>query len=51
MDFFFKKPGDFSLNRNIIESQKKISLQAISLLSVSVLINRGFEGASGLLCA
>ena len=33
---FFKKPGDFSLSRDILESQKKIGLQAISLLFQSV---------------
>ena len=36
MDFFFKKPGDFSLSRDILELQKKIGLQAISLLFESV---------------
>ena len=32
-NFLFKKPGDFSLNMDILKSQKKIGLQAISLLS------------------
>ena len=37
MDFFKKKRGDFSLSRDILESQKKIGLQAIFLLFESEL--------------
>ena len=39
MDFFFlffKKPGDVSLSREILKSQNKIRLLAISLLFESV---------------
>ena len=49
--FLFKKPGDFSLNRDILKSQKNWNPGYFATLLVSIVINRSFWGASDLLAA